>query len=498
MATRITGIMSGFDTENIVKELMALEKTKVENVEAKKKLLEWRQSDYRNVNSKLLALRTAASDLRYQSNFMIKSVTSSNEKIATAVAKASVATGNYSIKVHSLAAGVYKGSTEALGSAENTSTLAEQFGISGTVTFSLTGYDGEETVSQEFSFDTAENSLTDVINAINQADIGITAAYDQTADRFFLSTTGTGSSYKIHATADEENFLTGTLKLNLTVGDELAASDQGVDALLDLNGVTGLTYSTNQITLNGITMNLQDTGEVRLTISHDTTAIKEKIKAFVTAYNEAMDLIYTELNEERKRDFRPLTDEQKEAMTEEEIKKWEEAASSGMLRGDSLLRQTYSNLRSMATGLVGGISGSYNSLSAIGIATEPYKYDGKLKLNEEDLDEALSNNLEGVMNLFTKSSETSSSAGIAMRLYDSITAGMDSIYELAGNAEASVDNSTIGKQLADYKERIADLNDHLSDLENRYYAQFAAMEKALVNLNSSASMILGLFGNSGN
>jgi len=499
MTNRITGIMSGFDTENLVKELMSVEKTRVDNVKAQKQLLEWKQSDYRNVNTKLLALRNAVSDLRYQSTFMTKSVSSSNDKIATAVAKSSVAAGTYTIKVHQLASGVYKGSTQALGSAKDATTLAEQFGISGTITFTLAGYDGEETVSQEFTFDTAESSLADVINAINQADIGIFATYDATADRFFLSTTGTGSAYKIHATADEQGFLTDTLKLDLTVGEELAASDQGVDALIDFNGVTGLTYSSNQITLNGITMNLQDTGEVRLTVSHDTSAIKEKIKNFVNAYNDAMDLIYNELKEERKRSYQPLTDEQKEEMTEEQIKKWEEAASSGMLRGDYLLRQIQSSLRSLATGMVDGISGKYNNLSAIGIATEPYKYDGKLKIDEEELDAALADNLEAVMNLFTKSAEeTGYSQGIAMRLYYSVTDSMDSIYEVAGSADATVDDSTIGKQLAEYKERIADLNERLNDIEDRYYAQFAAMEKALSSLNSSASMILSLFGNNSN
>lgn len=498
MANRITGIVSGFDTESIVKELMSLERTRVDNVKAKQKLAEWKQSDYRNVNTKLLALRTTVSDLKYQSTFKTKTVSSNDSDILTATATSLVANGNYSINVRSLASGVYKGSSESLNSVKDAENLAEQFNMSGTVTFSLTGFDGEEAVSQDFSFDTSEATITDVVNAINEADIGITATYDKTSDRFFLSTEGTGSSYRIQATADEEGFLTGTLKMSLTVGEELAASDKGVDAVIDFNGVTDLTYSTNTVTLNGITMNLKDTGETKITVSTDTSAIKEKIKAFVAAYNEAMDLMYNELNEDRNRDYAPLTDDEKAEMTEDEIKLWEERASSGMLRGDTLLRQTCSRLRSMAMGLVGNLDGDYNSLSSIGINTKAYDYNdnGKLYITDEDLDKALAADPEGVMNLFTQASEESGNEGIAMRLYDSITEGMDSIYEVAGSAEDSVDNSTLGEQISDYEDKISDLTDYLNDLEERYYAQFTAMETALSNLSSQASLVSSLLGTS--
>lgn len=500
MTVRISGLSSGMDVDSMVKELMKAENTKMESVKAKKQLLEWKQEDYRSINTKLLALRTSLFNMKLQGTFSSKTVSSSNDTVATATANASAGNGSNSITVQQLASGVYKGSIAKLGSNSTTTTLAAQFGLSGTVSFTLEGYDGKNTASKAFSFDASTQSLSNVVNEINEADLGITASYDAGADRFFLTTQGTGSSYKIQATADGNNFLTSTLKLDLTVGTTLDADDQGKDAIVDYNGVTGMTFSNNQFTLNNVTFNLKSKGTAQLTVSNNVDAAVDKIKTFVEAYNNALDLMASETSEKRYYDFDPLSDAEKEGMTEKQIETWETKAKSGMLKGDTLVNTAYSQIRGTAMGSVSNLSSGtkYNSLSSIGITTTSWYDKGKLEIDETKLRKALADDPEGVMNMFTQTQDsgtTTDTRGLAVRLYDKVNSAITSIKDRAGSAGTASDNSTIGKELARYEDRIETLQDQLDDIEERYYNKFTAMETAIEKMNSQSNYLSQMFGN---
>jgi flagellar hook-associated protein 2 len=496
MATRISGLSSGMDIDSMVQSLMKMETAKVDKVKQQKQIMEWKQDDYRATNTKLLALRTAAFDLKLQGNFQTKKVVSSDEAVLTATASTAVPEGANSITVHQLASGVYKGSTAKLGSSDTKTTLKEQLGdtLADTISFTLEGYDGEKAVSKEFTFDTTTQSMSDVVDAINEADIGIKASYDAGVDRFFLTTAGTGSNYKIQATADNQNFLTNTLKLDLTVGTTLDADDQGKNAIVDFNGVTGLEFSSNQFTLNNISFNVKKEGKVQLSVSNDVDAVVNKIKSFVEVYNSAMDLMANETSETRYRDYTPLTDAQREEMTDKQIEQWEEKAKSGLLKGDSLITGTYNQIRGAAMGAISNLTTGtkYTSLSSIGINTTSWYDNGKLEVNEEDLREALSKDPEGVMNLFTQTQDSSSTAdtrGIASRIYDQVNSAITTIKDKAGNASDYVDNSSMGKSISDYQDRIDDLTDRLADIEDRYYNQFTALETAIQNMNTQSQWL---------
>lgn len=499
MVTRITGLASGIDIDQWVSDLMKAERTRVDTWYQKKQILEWQQEDYRNINTKLLALRNATFDLKLQGSFQSKTATSSDTNVLTATASSTATAGTYTVKVNSLASGVYKSSTDALPDEQGTSgtkTLAQQFGLSGTVTFTLEGTVNGEAVSKDFSFDTSTANIYTVVSEINNANIGLKASYDSTLNRFFLMTDSTGSSSELHVKADAENFLTGSLKLNVTVGADEANAYHGTDAEIDFNDLTGLKFSTNQFTVGGITFNLKSTSASTVTVSvaNDTEAVIDKIKAWVNAYNDAVGLMFTELNEERYRDYQPLTDDQKKEMKDSDIEKWEAKARSGLLKGDSLLYGVYSRVRSTTMARVEGLSTTYNNLSAIGITTGSYQEGGKLYIDESKLRQALTADPEGVMELFTTSGETASNEGLAVRLYDELTKSMKLITDKAGSSTSYYDNSSIGREIGRINTTIDQMEDRLSDMEDRYYRQFTAMEQAIQRMNQQSMWLAMQFG----
>lgn len=501
MSIRVSGLASGIDTETMVNELIQVERMRtVDPLEQQKQLLEWKQEYYREINTKFLALKNALFDLKLQGTFMAKAVSSSDETVLTATAGANAIAGNYNVTVNSLANGVNVASYEALGSNETKTTLADQFtGIAGTITFTLETQEG----SAEFSFDTSSTSISGVVAQINSAGIGVVANYDENVDRFFLMTSDTGSEVKTDITADAEGFLRDNLKLytgDLATESTPVNLGTGQDANIDFAGAAGLTFASNQFTLNGINFNLVSEGSSTVSVNNDLDSIIEKINAFVEAYNSVVEYVGGKLAEKRYWDYPPLTDTQREEMTESQIELWEEKAKSGLFRGDFLLNSVYSKTRTGAMSLVEGLSADnqYNSLSSIGINTRSYYEYGKLYVDEDQLREALTSNLEGVMELFTNSGDTQATQGIAYRLYNIVDENIEIIVDKAGSSSYAFDNSFIGKEIRRINEHIDTMEERLNEMEERYWRQFTAMERALQQMNSQSMWLMQQLGiNSG-
>ncbi|MDD3890593.1 MAG: flagellar filament capping protein FliD, partial [Syntrophomonadaceae bacterium] len=398
---RFGGIASGLDTESIIKNLMKIEQIKVDRNVQQKQILEWKRDDYRDINTKLLALRNSTFDLKLQGTFMTKKANSSDETCLTATAGAEAVEGNYQVEVVSLASGVTAASSAALESNATKTTLKDQFtGIADKISFTLENKVDE---SQTFTFNTAEKSIYDVIRSINDAGIGIKASYDEGTDRFFLMTANTGSEAKISVTKDEsydkdnnlvadKSFLRDTLKIysgNLPTDGTPISLGTGTDAEIKFNGITGLKFSSNQFNFNNINFNLKKTDTVDLSISYNTDAVVDKIKSFVENYNTIMENISTKMSEKRYRDFPPLTAEQKKDMDEKDIELWEEKARSGLFRADSMLSGIASDLRTSTGSAVKGLTGDYKTLSSIGISTGAWYDQGKLYVDETKLKKAL-------------------------------------------------------------------------------------------------------------
>ena len=193
MVMRLSGLSSGLDIDQWVTDIMKAQRVRVDQQYQKRQVLEWQRDDYRSINTKLLALRNASFDLKLQGAFAAKTASSSDDSVLTATAGSDALPANYTVRVNELAAGVTRFSSEALNSSKvetadgtRNATLAEQFvGISETITFTLAGTVNGEPKEKTFTFNTGTANIYQVARAINDADIGVKAAYDGSLERFF-------------------------------------------------------------------------------------------------------------------------------------------------------------------------------------------------------------------------------------------------------------------------------------------------------------------------
>ncbi|NPV72550.1 MAG: flagellar hook-associated protein 2 [Pelotomaculum sp.] len=503
---RIGGLASGIDTDSIIEELMKAKRIPLQKLEQNKQILLWQQEDYRELNTSLRTFRDKVFSMKLQATYMTKKAVSSNESAVGASAGTGAVPGIYSVTVNQLAAGVSVGSQAGLPDEANgsggTKSLADQFfgGVVKDISFTLEGSKGSKT----FTFNTGTDNIYSVVSAINAAGLGISASYDATLNRFFLTTTSTGAAAKIKVTNDTDDFLAdaagaGGSKLKLLLKND-GTVYAGQDAVFSFGDAAGLTSSTNTVTVNGITLTLKQGGGASstVTVSNDTDAVFNAIKDFVSAYNDLIGKINGKLSETRYSDYLPLTDEQRKELTDEQEKKWEEKARSGLLRNDSLLESIVIKMRMTMSAVVPGLSAGegYNSLAGIGITTGSYSEKGKLYIDEDKLKEALQKDPEGVMNLFTKSSDVYSEKGIAARLYDDVNNGITLISEKAGSDSSytSVDNSAIGRRIKQIDEEIDRMEDRLAEMEDRYWRQFTALEQAVSRMNAQSAWLFQQFG----
>lgn len=475
MAIRISGLASGFDTESIIKEAMKAETARVDVVRQQKQILEWKREQYREANTKFLALRSSLLNLKLQGTFQAKTVTSTDPSVLAATATSSAVEGSFSIEVIRLARGASK---------ESTPVGSDYVHSAGEASFALTGKNGTAAITVEDG-----DTIAAVVAKINeqQAATGIRATYDSSQNKFYLFTSGSGADAKIEL-QDSSGFLASTLNLDLT-------TVQGSDAAIKFNGGQELNFSSNRFTFNNINFNLLKAGQtVDINVSPNIDSAVEKIKDFVEKYNAAVGYISEKLGEKRYRDFAPLSDEQKQEMKEKEIELWEEKAKSGLLRSESTLFNLYSAIRNQTSATVAD-AGKYSSLSAVGITTAGWQDQGKLYLDEDKLRTALSQDPEGVMKLFTNSVE-GTDQGIAVRLYDQVNASMQRITNTAGTVSAGADNSSLGREIERVDKRINTLEERLQEVEDRYYRQFTAMEQALQQMNAQSQWLAQQFSSS--
>jgi len=291
-------------------------------------------------------------------------------------------------------------------------------------------------------------------------------------------------------------------------------SGKGTNAKYKINDLE-MESQTNTINLQGYNIKLtgtfntdysSSTQGVSVTASQDIDSMFTKIKEFVSTYNGLVSDLNNSLKETKYRSYAPLTSEQREGMSESEIKLWEEKAKSGLLRNDSILRDGLSKMRANFMGAIGGLSdSSIDALSEIGITTSSKVSDGgTLEINETKLRAALEKDPDQVAKIFTQmgkaedtvidpvtgQSKKVDSRGIAKRLRDSIDNFKLQIEKKAGRSTMTEHQYNIGKSMVDLDTRIDRLQKRLVDVEQRYWKQFSSMEQAINRANQQSNMFM--------
>ncbi|WDF04443.1 flagellar filament capping protein FliD [Shouchella hunanensis] len=585
---RLSGLSSGLDIDQMMKDLMKAERMPVNKLEKKKTELGWKMDQYREMNLKLRALHTSMFDsIMRASSMQRRSVLSSNEAIITATASSNVGNTSFTInEVKQLATSttaiggsisktngqsdsvtsktllkdiatndmewiVGKRTREAVQVDENHSIklkepladgvkhiliqgqayeiVSDQAGElgrnqvamddSGRLTFHedvtlssqvqveyIAGVEDEEK-AQRFTFNSlsvmanengdynttsfyfSENdSIQSVVTTMNQSKANVTAFFDEHQKTFVLTSKSTGTFNR-----DEKELTFGGSLFTSTFG--LHEVKNGQNAQFTLNGLE-TERRENIFSVSGMTITLKDTTNqaITLTASTDVDSIYKTITSFVNEYNELIDFMNGKVNERYYRDYDPLTDEERDSLSEAEAKRWDERAQSGLLRNDSLLQTSLNQLRSSLYKPI-STGGAFTHLSQIGITTtRDYADGGKLEINEDKLRQAIENDPEAIFTLFNGNQETE---GLAQSMRRDLQRSMSSIARRAGGSEGfhEAHQFTIGQQTRTIDQQLSNFERRLEQKEARYWRQFTAMERAMQMANQQSESLFNLLYN---
>lgn len=598
MVMRITGMSSGMDIQGMVTSLMQVERLPLQKLEQKKKLLSYQTDLYREMNTKVAALRSKADASRLSSTMTgMKASSSSTDITVTANTVTSAATKTLNVTQLAAAAEVkgsggvtsmgitgsaittpvditagvndkiivqFDGSTRSITVPAGSYATATDFAAAmqtavntafGTNNMTVTanasnelsiapvdksGYKAQ-VVIKESTLPLADIGLTDgqsyrldlnakisdmadkfstpldgsgtyqftvngktitvddnqslneVIQAVNTSGAGVTMSYDSMADQFVFKNRSTGAASEVTLASTAGNFLSAIGVADQTVN--------GKNAEFTVDGVPN-SQASNNFTLDGIGYRLNQANgtDITVTLANDPDAIVNKLKEFVSAYNEVIELVNKRLSENRSRGYDPLTDEQKKDMKEADIALWEAEVKKGLLRDSDILKELKTSTRELFSRKMDGV-GDYNILASIGVTTLPQVQgniidSGKLQIDETRLREAIATDPEAVNKLLTNNPGIESQEGLMVTMYNRVNDIVGKLNEKAGRTTSSTTDiaSEIGKKMNAITLKMSDLEAKMLKKENYYYQRFSAMEAAMSKSNSTIAWLSQQFG----
>ena len=269
------------------------------------------------------------------------------------------------------------------------------------------------------------------------------------------------------------------------------------DTEVEYNGAT-LTSNTTNISVSGLELEILGTTEgetVNITVTNDVSGIYDTIKDFLSEYNALLKEMNSYYNADSAKGYDVLSDDEKEAMKDSEVEKWEDKIKDSLLRRDSTLNSIISSFRNKMMGTFTASNGKTYSLSYIGISTSgDYAEGGLLHIrgDEDDAEYADEKNVlkqlleedpDAVTDVFTHLTES---------LYTDLQKKMSRTP--LSSALTFYNDKEMNSQLSDYKTRISKLEAKFNEMEDRYYKQFTAMEKAMANMQSQQNSLASYLG----
>lgn len=563
---RIGGLASGFDTEGTISKLMESEKVRYNKFYQTRQTNLWKKEAYNSFNKDLASFVNSSSKSleitrnSYGSIFessrnamtWLKKGTTSDSAIANVSVGSGATTGSYTLEVDELARGVKGVSTADLRIADPNPDMDKQYWNAsgnvvkdGKIKIEVKDSAGQiQTVNIQYSNgDKLSDVFTKIRNAKytdsvtgDQVSVNLNIYSDSGSGKLFVSTKATGANSYLKMTDLDSsgNPLVGEgLIYNMGIegnGQKITDGMQGQDAEVKIDGVS-LTYSSNQFSFNNMNISISKKTSgtpIELTVAINVDEAYNKIKEFVDSYNKLVDSVNKKTSEKIYRDYKPLLEDQRKTMNEDDIKLWDEKSKSGLLKQDSLLSGVVSGVRKWIYEEVEGASGSYNSIYQVGIeTTSNYKEPGKLQINETKLKAALANDPDSVMDVLFKNADNVSSdekdmtsaqvntkrqsSGIVNRIYDEIISGMKKIVTKSGagddpsllrSVQATIlleftikgaygrgNESFLDRDIDNNEKVMASELERLHTRETSYWNRFTAMEKAISNMNSQSSWI---------
>lgn len=274
----------------------------------------------------------------------------------------------------------------------------------------------------------------------------------------------------------------------------------GQDAIIELNGAT-FTSNTNNFSVNGLTIQALSVNSasdpVTITTDTDVDGIYNMIKDFFKEYNEIVNYMDEKYNASSAKGYEPLTDDEKDAMTDTEIEKWETKIKDSLLRKDNTL-STISNSMKMNMLKSYEINGTKYNLSSFGIATLSYftagdnehgafhidgnADDSQTSGNTDKLRTAIASDPDTVVEFFSK---------LTTEVYNDLTKRMSRTN--LSSAYTLYNDKQMNTEYSNYSTKISEWETKISEKEDYYYKKFSSMESALSKLNSQQSSLSNYF-----
>lgn len=355
---------------------------------------------------------------------------------------------------------------------------------------------------KEFSF-TENQSFGDMISKINSdTDVGVKINYSSVTDTFSVTATETGSTFNVDISdVGSSNLASAMFGAKDNASDGYVV-EQGKDFSASISFDGGKNYvdvnrDSNAFSIDGIDFEFKGKAEgaeeenITFKKNEDADEIVDKVTKFIDEYNKIVEKIQKSIKEKRfgveyksKEKYLPLTDEQREHMSSDQIEKWEEKAKMGLLHSDSTLDGVLYGLRRAMSDYVEG-SGS---LYELGISTTDWKTGGVLVIDEDKLRAAIAQDPDKVSNIF------SGENGVAERM-DKVmrgaiignSKGPGSLVAMAGKKSSLIDtNSYLARRIEEYDDSLKTLKEKLQSEETRWYTKFSRLETLVGKLNSQS------------
>lgn len=455
------GLATGLPTDDIVSQLMEIERRPLDRLEAQKESEATRLKAFKQLDTRLEDLRAAVGAMNITSEVRSSNINLSSEDAFTASSNGA-SSGSYDVAVVQLAQ-VQK--TVSTGFSSQTDAL-------GTGTFTV----GGETIT----LDESNNSLIDLSEAINALSetTGVHATIindGKESGAYHLVLTGQDATTSFTASASLTDTEGGDVDFTLAdtrVAQQAIVQVDGIEVVSDSNTISGA--------IAGVTLHLNDVSEVNslddegapvyattlMTVAPDTDTLKEKISTFISSYNAVMDWIsagYDEFGAARP--------------TEEEIEDGAEDILSDVVRGDSTVNSVKRQLQNLLSSTV-ATSGPYKVLSQLGISTQK---DGSINLNEATLDAALENNFDDVVSLLAGEGSTSGVMKSFNTTLLQLTGASSGMYaEKQDRYESAVNR---------IEDQLLRMEPIIDKKEATMRARFSAMELLVSDMNSQSSFL---------
>lgn len=403
MALSSPGIGSNLDVNGIVSQLMAVEQQPLLTLSRKEASNQAKLSAIGNLKGALSAFQTAVKSLSDISKFQATRATVADSAIATVSGSATATAGTYALEVSKLAQAQKLASAGQASSSTpiGTGTITFNFGTialgSGSFDSATGKYTGASFTSNGAGTKTVtigsnNNTLSGIRDAINSANIGVTASIvndgSSTPYRLVLTEQSTGKTNSMKISASGDPALASLLNHDpgaSPASQAFSETSTAQNAELKIDGIA-VSKTTNSITdvIQGVSLTLNKTNvgsPTNITVSRDTSAITGAVGQFVNAYNQINQTL-TSLSA-----YNPTT---------------KQAAA---LNGDATVRAIQTQIRGLIGTAVSG-GGAFSTLSQVGVAIQK---DGTLAVDNTKLQKAIESNFSDIAGLFAAAGKTSDS-----------------------------------------------------------------------------------------